>query len=78
MTDEEYYTHESPATGDKAEAIRRKCCLENNQVYEEQDNDYTFRKEAGGTGDKFLCFELSEIDAIYHEKKWYYIKRMKN
>lgn len=74
----DYETEETPAQGDKAEAIRRKYCLENDQVYEDQDDDCTFRKEAGGKGDKFLCFELSEIDAIYHDKKWYYIKRTKN
>ena len=74
----DYETEETPATGGKAEAIRRMYCLENNQVYEEVDNSYAFRELPYCLGDKFMCFELSEIDAIYHEKKWYYIKRTKN
>ena len=77
----DYETEETPAQGDKAEAIRRKYCLENDQVYEDTDNTCVFWELPSGAGDKFLCFELfelSEIDAIYHEKKWYYIKRTKN
>ena len=74
----DYETEETPAQGDKAEAIRRKYCLENNQVYEESDNSYAFRELPCGAGDMFLCFESSEIDEICHNNKWYYIRRMKN
>ena len=75
---EEYNTSESPASGDKAEAIRRKYCLENDQVYEDTDNTCVFWELPSGAGDKFLCFGSVEIDAIYHDNKWYYIKRIKN
>ena len=74
----DYETEETPARCNKAEAIRKRYCLENNQVYEESDNSYAFRELPCGTGDMFLCFESSEIDIIYYDKKLYYIKRMKN
>lgn len=71
---------ELPAQGDKAEAIRMKYCLENDQVYEDQDDDCTFRKEAGGKGDKFLCYEfwITEFDIISQSGKLYFMKRIKN
>ena len=74
----DYETEETPAQGDKAEAIRRKYCLENDQVYEDTDNTCVFWELPSGAGDKFMCFGSLELDAIYHDKKWYYIKRTKN
>lgn len=69
--------YEIPAVGDKAEAIRRKYCLENDQVYEDVDNDYLFREKPCGTGDEYICFDASELESIWHNKKLYFIKRRK-
>lgn len=74
----DYTEYEEPARGDKSEAIRRKYCLENNQVYEDQDNDYAFMESPSGAGDEYLCFAASELDTISHQGKLYFIKRIKN
>lgn len=74
---DEYETEESPAGCDKAEAIRKKYCLENNQVYE-MDNSDTFRELQGGNGDHYSCFNSVELDTVSHNGKLYFIKRIKN
>lgn len=78
MTVDKEPEYEQPARGDKAEAIRKKYCLENNQVYEDADNDYTFRELTNGKGDEYLCFAANELDTISHQGKLYFIKRIKN
>lgn len=67
---------EEPASGDKAEAIRRKYCLENNQVYDSNES-FEFTEKAEYEGDIYICFEESELDIIYHNGKVFYIHRVK-
>lgn len=79
MTVDKEPEYEEPAVGDKAEAIRRKYCLENNQVYESVVDDYTFFKSKSNVcynnSDIYYCFEESELDKINHNGKTYYIKK---
>lgn len=70
--------YKEPAKGDKAEAIRRKYCLENNRVYEDLDFDWMFAEKEDNAGDTYLCFKASELDTINHNGKLYFIKRIKN
>lgn len=73
---------EEPARGDKAEAIRRKYCLENDQVYDANGNDiydnFAFFKSKDSCGDAYLCFDSHDIDIIKHRGILYYIYRIKN
>jgi hypothetical protein len=70
--------YEEPARCDKAEAIRKKYCLENNRVYEVLDNSDTFRELQDGNGDHYSCFSSVELDTVSHNGKLYFIKRIKN
>lgn len=69
--------YEAPALGDKAEAIRRKYCLENDRVFESQDDDYTFWEEKESLGEQYLCFKASELDSMHYKGNLYFIKRFK-
>lgn len=68
----------TPGVGDKAEAIRRRYCLENHQVFESVSDDYTYLQYDDRSGEMYLCFEESELDAILLDNdKVYFIKRIK-
>lgn len=67
-----------PSAGDKSEAIRKKYCLENDKVFEDEDDSDVFRELQFGTGNKYFCFSASELDSIYQNGKLYLIKRIKN
>lgn len=75
MTNEDTQYTESAKT-DKAEAIRKRYCLENNQVFESLDDDFTYR-EKEDSGDTYLIFDNSELDTIHYKNKLYFIKRIK-
>lgn len=73
--------YEEPARGDKAEAIRRKYCLENDQVYDANGNDIydniAFFKSKDSCGDAYLCYEEDGLDIIVQNGKVFYIHRVK-
>lgn len=68
--------YEQPSRTEKAEAIRRKFCLENNQVYEAFDDDNTFFKSPQSDQSNsviYMCFEEKELVSITHNGKKFYI-----
>jgi len=66
-----------PAQTDKAKAIRRKYCLENNKVFEFPFDDYTYFEKNGEAGEEYLCFEEDELDVVVENGKAFFIKRYK-
>lgn len=66
------------AIGDKAEVIRKKYCLEDDQVYECLYNDYEFTKYnmPNRYDEGYLCFEEEELDIMVHNGKVYYIRKI--
>lgn len=65
-----------PARGDKAEAIRRKYCLEPKMVFDDPVDEDLFVQYDDKPGDVYLCFEESELDIVEQNGKIYFIKKI--
>lgn len=68
-----------PARGDKAEAIRKNDCLEDDQVFE-TDCDSIFTKYRDNTIDNvtYYCFEMDELETIRLNEKIYFVRSDQN